>query len=647
MRHLALLLLVFACDDVAPTPDAAPVADAGVPDADLVRYTQPREPCADRNPLRNLYWGDLHVHTALSFDAWVFDIRTTPEEAYAFAKGAPLRVPPLDPEGRGTQEVRLARPLDFAAVTDHSEYLAEIAACTDPASPAYGRETCISYRDGDQVSIFAFGSRLTNELPQRFEELCGDAIECPGAVRDVWSRVQDAANTADDPSAACRFTAFVAYEYSAATRISNLHRNVVFRNGTVPDLPVSYFDERTPEGLWARLDEDCVDAETGCEVLAIPHNSNWSNGNLFALPEGSAEERRAWAERRARLEPLVEVVQHKGDSECANGFAAAIGGADELCDFEKLRGLDRGDCGEGTGGGAMAGLGCLSAYDFVRNALKRGLRIWDELGVDPFHLGLMASTDTHSATPGAVAERGWKGHWGNNEDTPERRLARGTVTPGGVLNNPGGLIAVWSVENSRDALFEAMKRREVYGTSGPRMAVRLFAGRGLASDLCDAPDLLERGYAEGVPMGSDLPPGGSAPTLVVHALQDPDGAPLQRIQVVKGWIDADGGLAERVVDIAGGPNDAGVDPATCALTGEGHAELCAAWTDPDFDPARPAFYYARVVENPTCRWSTWECVDAPAGERPTACETIGTPDGPPRTIQERAWTSPVWHLPER
>ncbi len=642
MRWLSLVLLL-GCESAPVEADVSP-PDSGIDASARLKYTERRAPCADRDPQRNLYWGDLHVHTALSFDAYVFDIRTRPEGSYRFAQGEPLQLPPLDADGMGTQRVQLSRPLDFAAVTDHAEYLAEIDACTTPGTDGYDTRTCIDYRAGDASSIYRFGSRLTSQSPSRLAELCGDAVDCDAVIPGVWRRVREAAEAAYDRSPACAFTSFVAYEYTAATNISNLHRNVVFRNATVPDMPLSYFDAPRVSMLWDWLDAACIDAGTGCDVLAIPHNSNWSNGNLFALPEGglSDDALRAWAERRARLEPLVEVLQHKGDSECLGGFGSVVGEPDELCGFEKLRTLGE-DCGEGTGFGAMAGLGCVSPYDFVRNVLKRGLRVWARIGVDPFAMGFIASTDTHSATAGDVAERGWKGHWGNNEDETAERLQTGSVTPGGILNNPGGLAAVWAVENSRDALFEAMRRRETYGTSGPRIAVRFFGGWGYADTLCDDPELVATAYEGGVPMGGELPdrPEG-APRFVVMALRDPEGAPLQRVQIVKGWIDGADQLAERVFEVAGTPdNGAGVDPTTCAPRGEGADTLCGFFSDPDFDPEVAAFYYARVVENPTCRWSQWECLSLHEADRPATCT-----DGiVPSTIQERAWTSAIWYRP--
>jgi hypothetical protein len=312
-----------------------------------------------------------------------------------------------------------------------------------------------------------------------------------------------------------------------------------------------------------QLRASCQEAAGGCDVLSIPHNANWSNGNLFWVeyPDAqSLDDERALASLRAELEPLVEIYQHKGDSECMNGLSGILGLPDELCDFEKLVRDEGGDCGDTPGRGAMAGLGCTSRLDFVRNVLVEGLVEDLRLGVNPA-LGIIASTDTHNGIAGAVDENTYAGHWGNNEDSAEARLSLGDLVPGGVLFGPGGLAAVWAVENSRDALFDAMRRRETYGTSGPRMAVRFFGGWSFSDTLCDDPGLLEVGYAQGVPMGGVLPeqPGGeSAPVFVVSALRDPGtdarpGSLLQRIQIIKGWVDAEGNRHQAVYEVAGEP----------------------------------------------------------------------------------------------
>lgn len=651
---LAAALTAAGCDDggeAGPVVDAAPPADgaptdAAPTDAEPADAAPPIGRCADFAPERNLYFGDLHVHTAYSFDAWVFDVRNRPEDAYRFARGEAVQLPPVGPDGVGQTTVRLARPLDFAAVTDHAEFLAEIQACTTPGSAAYDSATCIGYRRAEGASVANFGLTLTQPAPTRFNDICGPGrVDCAAGAADVWQRTREAANAAQSDGPTCDFTAFVAYEYSGATGLSNLHRNVLFRGDDVPDLPVTYFDEPTPDGLFKRLESECLDAPGDCDVLAIPHNGNWSNGNLFALTWMGAESidaQRTQAARRARLEPLVEIMQHKGDSECHPALGDPLGAPDEACRFEKLR-PEASDCGEGTGRGAMIGQGCLSRYDFVRGALLRGLAQWKALGINPFELGFIAATDTHNGTPGLVAERDWPGHWGNNEDADAKRLSKGTLTPGGVLFNPGGLAAVWAEENTREALFDALRRREVYGTSGPRIGVRFFGGWGFDAALCDDPALVTRGYAEGVPMGGRLEAAGAgAPRFVISALRDAGaparpGAPLERVELIKGWVDAEGNLRERVVVVAGA-----ADPdAACQPTGQGADALCGVWTDPDFDPTAPAFYYARVLEVPSCRWSAWACLELNGDDRPAACDDPAVP----KTVRERAWTSPIWYLP--
>jgi hypothetical protein len=603
-------------------------------------FVEQREPCSDNNPLRNVYFGDLHVHTSYSFDAYINSVDVDPFAAYEFARGGAVEIP--DDVG-GVVTHQLERPLDFAAVTDHGEYLGEVSACKDPDSPAYSSDLCIGLREGDPAVLVQWGLGLGAQTPVRPKAIC-ETDDCPGHLRDAWARTQDAAEAAYDRSAACSFTSFVAYEWSGAKTLSNLHRNVVFRSERVPAIPATHFEEPDYWGLWRALDRDCIEGLDGCDVLAIPHNSNWSNGNMFIAeyPEGDEVE---LASLRARLEPLIEIYQHKGDSECSNGLANPLGAPDELCEFEKLRTGVFEDCGEGTGMRGMVNGGCVSRLDFARGILTEGLREQQRIGVNPYKLGLMASTDTHNGTPGAVEEYNYPGHFGAAEGSSAQRLT-GTL-PGGPLNSPGGLIAVWAEQNSRESLFDAMRRRETYGTSGPRIAVRMFGGWDLPADICGRADLVELGYERGVPMGGDLPTppeAGAAPGFVVQALKDPGtattpGTDLERIQIIKGWVDADGQSHVEVFDIAGGQNGASVDTSTCATEGAGDAQLCGYWVDPDHDPAERAWYYARVVENPVCRWTTRDCnALAAAGEDlPAACDTAIA------VIQERAWTSPIWN----
>ena len=600
-----MLVLLLACADRAP--DTA---------GELPR-------CAAYADERQLFWGDLHVHTSLSFDAYPYDVRLEPRDAYAFARGEAVKLPPLGADGEGTVSVQLERPLDFVAVTDHSEFLGEVALCTTEGSSVYDSGECEHYRTQRERGFQAMGVQLAVEEPGRIEEICGDGEACTEQATDTWSQVQLAAHEAYDSTDACELTTFVGYEWTGATDNTNLHRNVIFRNEHVPDLPVSYYDEPTPEGLLRRLASDCLGLP-GCDVLSIPHNSNLSNGRMFQR-DLDAET----AQLRATMEPLFELYQHKGDSECRNGLAF---GEDELCTFEKfpLMREDPDDCGDGYGAGGMSGGGCVSDRDYLRGILAEGLRIEASVGVNPYRLGVVASTDTHQATPGLALEEGFEGHLGIVEDDPDERLSNPGLTPGGVVNSGGGLAAVWATENRRDAIFDALRRRETYGTSGPRIALRFFAGD-FDDELCDDPDLVATADAAGVPMGASW---SGTPTFVVSAAHDLDGLPLQRAQIVKGWLE-DGEPRVEVFDVAGGDDGASVDLETCEPSPTGSASLCGVWTDPS-PPDGAAWYYARVVEDPSCRWSWRDCLGDGADEENCADESI------PKTVQERAWSSPIW-----
>jgi hypothetical protein len=541
--------------DAAPdvTPDAAP--DAGAVPGSVVTYTETRAPCAARNPLRNAYFGDLHVHTSLSFDAYTLENRNGPDGAYRFARGEEIRLAPAGAGGMGTRPVRIDRPLDFAAATDHSEFLGEVNLCTTVGSSAYGTLTCRAYREelgmipeqaAGALAFGLFGSSLIRPMPERNATVCGPAGgQCAGAAGRVWQGVQMAAEGAYDRTASCRFTSFVAYEWTGTTGGSNLHRNVIFRNARVPALPVSYYEQPTPAGLWTSLRARCTSGD-GCDVLAIPHNSNLGSGSMFPA-DLDAETARS----RAAMEPLVEVMQHKGASECNRAFTT-----DEACNFELLGG----DLCNGDGSGS--GMRCVARGDFLRGAVGTGLATEARTGANPYRFGFIGSTDTHNSTPGHTRERPFVGHTGTNDDTPTD-----LTTSGNIVFNPGGLAGVWAVENSRDAIFDALRRRETFATSGTRIRVRMFGGYGFTAGLCADPRLVERGYREGVPMGAVLPspPAGARPTFVVQATADE--APLQRVEVIKVWIDAMGRPQERVVVVAGSAtNGASVDPRTCATT---------------------------------------------------------------------------------
>ncbi len=503
-----------------------------------------------------------------------------------------------------------------------------------------------------------FSLVLKGDAAPRDESVCGEGgIGCLEAIASPWLEIQKAAERWDDASGDCEFTTFVGYEYSLAKNANNLHRNVIFSNATVPPLPVSAREAHTPQALWHSLAENCLESGTGCDVLAIPHNSNWSAGKMFYSEYPGADgtsEQATLAQLRQDLEPLVEIMQVKGDSECRNGLFEVLGSADELCDFEKLRAPSQPaeDCELGTGVGGMQLSSCISRLSFARYGLIEGLKERQRIGVNPLKFGIIAATDNHNGTGGAVVENAFEGANGLDA-TPVDRL-KGEITIANVATsspvryNPGGIAGIWAEENSRDALFTAMKRRETFGTSGPRIIPRFFGGWHFPADMCDRVDFAATGYRLGVPMGGDLPAAPHlkiAPQFALSALRDSsdEGAPLQRIQVIKGWVDDKGRMHQDIYDVAGNAdNGASVDPDSCTRRGEGHARLCAVWRDPDFDPKRDAVYYARVVENPSCRWSTYQCNQLPPKDRPPSCSD---PDVP-KTIQERAWTSPIWYTPD-
>jgi len=640
------LAVVVACAALA-------AAEAGARD-----YSEKRAACAQSDPLRQPFFGDAHVHTVYSFDANGQDTRNTPRDAYRLARGETIGLQPYDAAGKALRTAKLSRPLDFTVVTDHSEMLGEIEMCSTPGTPGYGSDLCWVYQNF-RPATFTFFAVRTMIQRTRFA-FCGpDGKLCLDQARLVWKDIQDAAEEAYDRTDRCAFTSFVGYEWTASSGQGlNLHRNVIFRNANVPPLPVSSVETDSAFALWAALQRQCIDGAPGCDALTIPHNSNLSGPGLIfesarvplaggAIPEVDAEEARL----RQRWEPLVEVMQHKGDSECMIGGETT----DEGCGFEKLPYNSFAGVGRIAASGVDSAIPGRAGADLspdprsmVRSALKHGLELQQRMGVNPLKFGLVASTDTHLGAPGLVEEEDAKGHGGAG-----LRAARGL--PDDLEFNPGGLAVLWAEENSRDALFDAMERREAYGTSGTRPVVRFFGGWDFEASLCADPNLPRAGYARGVPMGADLPkgPAGGAPTFVVSAQKDPGsparpGTPLRSIQIVKGWVEQ-GRAHEQVVDVVTAPGRASVDLASCEASGEGAGQLCQVWRDPDFDPAEEAFYYARVLENPTCRWSQRLCVAA--GVRCGDPATIGPgyegccSDRHVPVIQERAWTSPIWYTP--
>ncbi len=655
-RFLVSLAIVVA---LAPTPgsgvilaatqpaEAAEAAPSGAEPSSLGPDVETAHRCSAWNSTRVPLFGDLHVHTALSFDANSLGVRNLPADAYRFARGEELGLQPYDTGGSARRRVRLERPLDFAAVTDHAELLGELHICRTPGADGYDSLVCrITRRWPLLAYIFVSSRMLSTTDPSRYS-FCGEAgALCRNASTGPWQVIRDAAEGAWDRTDACTFTSFAAYEWSGGPGGSMTHRNVIFADERVPSLPVSFLDETTGEGLWRRLEKECEGA--GCRFLTIPHNTNLSNGLLFATETASPED----LQRRRRYEPLMEIVQHKGDSECrANA-------EDELCSFEKLPFARMQEQPLPWQWRSPTGL------SFARDILGEGLRREGETGTNPFRLGMIGATDTHLGTPGLVDERGYPGH-GAGGDTSRVEVP---IVPDSLVFNPGGLAGVWAEENSRASIFAALERRETWSTSGPRIIVRFFGGFDLPDDLCTSERFAEEGYARGVPMGGELhratpasptTGGGNTtatrgPAFALSALRDAGtadspGTPLDRLQVVKVWL-AGGEVREKVIDIASSDQPDDVDTATCAAPKSGSASLCAVWRDPDWDPTSPVLYYARVIEKPSCRWTSHLCV-----ARGVDCTRSGSvpdelsfccSDEAPKTVRERAVTSPIWVSPE-
>ena len=645
--------------------------------ADSFTRTEQRQPCADYTETKRPMFGDLHVHTSYSFDSFVSSQRNDPWAAYRFARGEAITLP--DADSNQNVEARIQRSLDFTAVTDHAEFLGPINLCTQDSSKlAYWFPACIASRSEIfYVQLLAAKYWISlgvidssSEKKASFACKLGD---CDAAHRESWQRIQAAAEDHYDRSAACEFTTFIGYEYTDAPDFANLHRNVIFRNKHVTPSAISTYDtgSRNFPELWRRLRQECIAGSDDCDVMSIPHNSNLSRGLMFPDPQNEQQ-----ALDRRFFEPLVELVQHKAASECRFDrlLGRGLNTEDELCDFEQVGADNLSMLGTvfgevQTDSAAPVDLDDFGRRNMVRNVLKDGLLLQHQTGINPFKMGFIGSTDTHSATPGGSEENNYKGHLG-------RRDAGYRNVQDHFFDNPGGLAVVWAEENSRDSIFSAMRRRETYATSGTRPVVRFFAGEALSMALCSDPEMVAKAYAAGVPMGSEINAPARSPAFLVSASKDPGspgnpGVDLQRAQVIKGWLDESGVTQERVFDVAGSrDNGARVDPDSCAPTGSGNQNLCTVWHDPDYNPAQRAFYYVRVLENPSCRWSTLQCQAAGvnpfapdcherATERTAALQDQGAigdvfgrccldPAKEPfysPIIQERAWTSPIWINP--
>jgi hypothetical protein len=575
---------------------------------------------------RKVYFGEQHVHTSWSFDAFAFgDTVTGPEDFYRYAKGQPTPHP-------GGFDVQITKPLDWAAVTEHSEYVGMIQEASDPDSPLRKNAPILSRAlelgaSKDPMLAFKVLS-VTIAKGHAIGELSNPTVAAP-----VWKRIVEIADRFYEPG---KFTTFAAYEWTSTPDARNLHRNIFFVDSKkVPKVPFTAIDSEDPRALWAWMEQQ---RKAGNELLAVSHNANLSNGVMFPteVDDRGRPIDRAWAETRMRNEPLTELKQVKGQSETTPGLSPN----DEFADYEvfvwKILGAP--DTGPPREYGS-----------YVRQAYKDGVALEQARGFNPYKFGVVGGSDSHvSAVP--YRQENFFGVHGTVDDTPEKRVSGAAVLGlNSLWVSPAGLSAVWADENTREAIFAGLKRKETYTTSGVRIQLHFFGGWGLDPDLQKQPGWTKTAYAKGVPMGADLPaPAAEAPSFVVSALKDPDSANLDRVQIVKGWSQS-GQSFEKIHDVAWSgarkpdpstgklpPVGNTVDLAKGTYTDSiGKAQLATVWTDPDFDPSLDAFYYVRVLEIPTPRWSTIQAVKL--GRVP--------PAGVAATIQERAWSSPIWYTP--
>ena len=607
------------------------------------------EPAIERNELRDAYFGDLHIHTRYSFDAYLMGTRSTPDDAYRFGKGEMI-------EHATGFPMKMKKPLDFLSVTDHGFYLGAIRAAAEGSGPLSELDIGSVARsiETPEDSRNAFAAALGYMLQAR-EADEPDILDDRGVARTAWEDIIGAAERHNDPGS---YTTFIGYEYTTGgPEFENLHRNVIFKGDKAPHLPFSRLDSLNPEDMWRWLDEQRA---AGIEGLAIPHNSNGSNGWMFQTTKFDGSPLDAdYAALRMRNEPIVENTQVKGTSDTH----PMLSPNDEWADFEimPIR--------------VASNLSSEPPGSYVRDAYLRGIKMEEEQGFNPYKFGVIGSSDTHNAA-GSFEEDNYWSKTGVTDITAQQRgsvplddpevseigdedpLGAPPVTApdGRVYANAAaqywgasGLAAVWAESNTRDDIYDAFRRKETFSTSGPHIKLRFFGSSDFEDGLSDSADAIRKAYAQGVSMGGDLATQqNGAPEFFLWASRDADSAPLQRLQIIKGWIE-DGESKEMVYDVAcsdGGEvdpdthrcpdNGATVDLNTCTPTpGTGAAELKGMWQDPDFSNSKRAFYYVRVLENPKCRWSTWDAVRAGVAPRVDMHATI----------QDRAWSSPIWYNP--
>ena len=585
---------------------------------------EPGRGSGGKNPLKNVYFGEEHMHTRNSFDAFTIGVNMTWDDAYKYAKGEEIK---LSTTG---EKMKKRTPYDFVAITDHSEYFGVLKEFRKPDSPLAKSDFAKGIVAG-QTDPKAGGPALTQLLKSLFAGEPIPEYATPELRTSLWQSYLDAVDKHYEPG---KFTTLYAYEWTSIPNGSNMHRNVFFKDKAAA-FPYSAFDSIYPEDLWTHLEGL---RQQGIEVFAVPHNSNVSNGWMFSDYEFLGNKMSArYAKRQAANEPLFEIVQTKGQSDAH----PALSPNDEFVDFELMDYLINLPIAADKSRGA-----------FFRQGLATGLRLEKELGSNPYKMGVVAGADFHSGYQGNE-EFNYKGGHGFIDDTPQKRL---NPKPGliGALSllSSAGTTAVWAEENTREGIWNAMRSKETYGTSGTMIRLRFFGGWKYSKNLVKDKNFVKKAYKGGVPMGQDLPKkAGKAPTFAVWATKDPESGNLDRIQIVKVWANPANGLPmEKIYDVAWS-DDRKPDPDTGKLPAVGNTvdvkkatytnvigdtQLSAVWTDLDFDPNNSAAYYVRVLEIPTPRWSTYDSVKT----------GLPVPEGIPATIQERAWSSPIWYTPE-
>jgi len=633
-----LALAIASLSLPAIAQQEAPMSDIGVMDDTTAKEAwgeHDYSPYVEQAYATRVYWGDTHLHTALSVDSTVFGSTLELEPAYRFARGEEVT-------SSTGQRARLSRPLDFLVVADHAEGLGTMVELFK-GNPQLLKDPTLK----KWAELFKSGPKGAQEAYTEMNALTA-ANNLPAGMKDpVFARTtwDDYVETADKFNEPGRFTALIGYEWTSMPNTSNLHRVVIYRDDAErvrQIIPFTASDSENPEDLWTSL--EAYEKKTGGQALAIPHNGNLSGGMMFALTTFEGKPlTRAWADTRARWEPLYEITQMKGDGEAH----PMLSPDDEFADYETWDKI--------TIGGSPNKPENFP-FEYARAALKNGLALEQKLGTNPFKFGLIGSTDSHTSLAGAEEDNFFGKHPGLEPSAARLGLPVAKVRDTVVMSwetAAAGYAGVWAAENTREALWDALKRKEVYGTTGPRMLVRFFGGWDFTEKDAGTRRPAIVGYTKGVPMGGDLEnaPEGKAPTFLVAALKDPIGANLDRYQIVKGWMDEKGELHEKVYDVAwGGDRQPGqdgklppvgntVDVADATWTNTiGATELIKVWKDPDFDPKQKAFYYGRVIEIPTPRWTAYDA------------KFYGLKDvdpAIPMVTQERAYTSPIWYTPKK